>query len=58
MRTFETNPAFAEEFKRKIYLIIISFGVIQADDYDATVAIARESPPGHPIENREFTGYA
>ena len=27
--------------------IIASFGVIQADDYDAAVAIARACPPGH-----------
>ena len=38
--------------------IIVSFGVIQADDYDAAVAIARECPPGHTIEIREFAGYA
>src|SRR5262245_395457 len=38
--------------------IIVSFGVIQADDYDAAVAIARERPPGHSIEIREFAGYA
>ena len=38
--------------------IIVSFGVIQADDYDAAVAIARECPPGHTIEIRELAGYA
>ena len=38
--------------------IIVSFGVIQAADYDAAVAIARECPPGHTIEIREFAGYA
>jgi hypothetical protein len=38
--------------------VIVSFGVIQADDYDAAVAIARECPPGHTIEIREFAGYA
>ena len=38
--------------------IIVSFGVIQADDYDAALAIARECPPGHTIEIREFAGYA
>ena len=38
--------------------IIVSFGVIQADDYDAAVAIARACPPGHTIEIREFAGYA
>ena len=38
--------------------IIVSFGIVQADDYDAAVAIARECPPGHTIEIREFAGYA
>jgi hypothetical protein len=38
--------------------IIVSFGVIQADNYDAAVAIARECPPGHTIEIREYSGYA
>jgi len=38
--------------------IIVSFGVIQADDYDAALAIARACPPGHTIEIREFAGYA
>ena len=38
--------------------IIVSFAVIQADDYDAAVAIARECPPGHTIEIREMAGYA
>ena len=38
--------------------IIVSFGIIQADDYDAAVAIARECPPGHTIEIREFAGDA
>ena len=38
--------------------IIVSFAVIQADNYDAAVAIARECPPGHTIEIREFAGYA
>lgn len=38
--------------------IVVSFAVIQADDYDAAVAIARECPPGHTIEIREFAGYA
>jgi hypothetical protein len=38
--------------------IIVSFGLIQADDYDAAVAIARECPPGHTIEIRELAGYA
>jgi hypothetical protein len=38
--------------------IIVSFAIIQAVDYDAAVAIARECPPGHTIEIREFAGYA
>ena len=38
--------------------IIVSFAVIQADNYDAAVAIARECPPGHAIEIRELAGYA
>ena len=38
--------------------IVVSFGIIQADNYDAAVAIARECPPGHTIEIREFAGYA
>ena len=38
--------------------IVVSFGLIQADDYDAAVAIARECPPGHTIEIRELAGYA
>ena len=38
--------------------IIVSFGIIQADDYDAAVAIARECPPGHTMEIRELAGYA
>ena len=38
--------------------IVISFGIVQADDYDAAVAIARECPPGHTIEIREMAGYA
>ena len=37
--------------------IIASFAIIQADDYDAAVAIARECPPGHTIEIRELAGY-
>jgi hypothetical protein len=37
---------------------IASFAVIQADDYDAAVAIARECPGDMPIEIREFAGYA
>ena len=38
--------------------IIVSFGIIQADDYNAALAIARACPPGHTIEIREFAGYA
>jgi len=38
--------------------IIASFTIIQADDYDAALAIARACPPGHTIEIREFAGYA
>ena len=38
--------------------IIASFGVIQADNYDAALAIARACPPGHTIEIRQLAGYA
>ena len=38
--------------------IIVSFSIIQADNYDAAVAIARACPPGHTIEIRELAGYA
>ena len=38
--------------------IIVSFTIIQADDYDAALAIARACPPGHTIEIRELAGYA
>ena len=43
--------------------IIASFGVIQADNYDAAVAIVRECPAaaagsGWSIEIREMFGYA
>ncbi len=38
--------------------MIISFAIIQADDYDAAVAIALECPGGLAIEIREFAGYA
>src|SRR5271166_6033040 len=37
--------------------IVVSFGIIQADNYDAALAIARECPPGHTIEIRELAGY-
>ena len=38
--------------------IIVSFGLIQADNYDAAVAIARERPRDNVIEIRELAGYA
>src|SRR5580658_3668579 len=38
--------------------IIVSFAIIQAENYDAALAIARACPPGHTIEIREFAGYA
>jgi hypothetical protein len=38
--------------------IIISFGIVQADNYDGALAIARECPPGHTIEIRQLAGYA
>jgi hypothetical protein len=38
--------------------IVVSFGLIEADNYDAAVAIARECPPGHTIEIRQLAGYA
>jgi hypothetical protein len=38
--------------------IIASFSVIQADDYDAALAIARECPGCMAIEIREMAGYA
>jgi len=39
--------------------LIASFSIIQADDYDAAVAIARECPGDcHRIEIREMGGYA
>ena len=37
--------------------IIVSFGIVQADDYDAALAIARSCPPDHTIEIRELAGY-
>jgi hypothetical protein len=36
--------------------VIASFSIIQADNYDAAVAIVRECPPGHVIEIREMYG--
>ena len=38
--------------------MVVSFVLIQAENYDAALAIARECPPGHTIEIREFAGYA
>ena len=38
--------------------IIVSFAVIQADNYDAAVAIARECPGDNLIEIRQLAGYA
>jgi hypothetical protein len=38
--------------------IIVSFGIMEAENYDAALAIARECPPGHTIEVRQFAGYA
>jgi len=38
--------------------IIASFTIIQADDYDAALAIARACPGDHVIEIREMAGYA
>jgi hypothetical protein len=38
--------------------IVVSFGIMEADNYDAALAIARECPPGHTIEIRQFAGYA
>jgi hypothetical protein len=38
--------------------IIVSFAIIEADDYDGAMAIARECPPGHTIEIRQMAGYA
>ena len=36
--------------------VIISNSVIQAENYDTALAIARECPPGRTIEIREFAG--
>ena len=39
--------------------VIASFSIIQADNYDAAVAIAQECPGDcHVIEIREMAGYA
>jgi hypothetical protein len=36
--------------------VVASFAFVQADNYDAAVAIARECPPGHTIG--QLAGYA
>jgi hypothetical protein len=38
--------------------VIASFSIIQADNYDAAVAIARECPGDNAIEIRQMGGYA
>jgi hypothetical protein len=38
--------------------IVVSFGLVEADNYDAAVTIAKECPPGHTIEIRQLAGYA
>lgn len=38
--------------------VIISFTLLQADDLDAALAIARECPGGLCFEVRELAGYA
>lgn len=38
--------------------VIASFSIIQAANYDAAVAIARECPGDFTIEVREMAGYA
>lgn len=38
--------------------IVVSFTLIQAEDYDAALAIAQACPPGRTIEVRELAGYA
>jgi hypothetical protein len=37
---------------------VVSFGIMEADNYDAAMAIAKECPPGHVIEVRQLAGYA
>ncbi len=37
---------------------VASFSLIQADNYDAALAIARECPGDNVIEIRELAGYA
>ena len=38
--------------------VIASFSIIQADNYEAAVAIARECPGDNVIEIRQMAGYA
>ncbi len=38
--------------------VIASFSIIQADNYDAAVAIAKECPGDNNIEIRQLGGYA
>jgi hypothetical protein len=38
--------------------VIASFSIIQADNYEAAVAIARECPGDNVIEIRQMGGYA
>jgi hypothetical protein len=42
--------------------IIVSFTIVQADDYEGALAIARECPAiingSHSVEIREFAGYS
>jgi hypothetical protein len=38
--------------------LIASFTIIQADNYNAALAIVRECPPGHVMEIREMMGFA
>ena len=38
--------------------VIASFSIIQADNHDAALAIARECPGDFAIEVREMAGYA
>ena len=38
--------------------IVVSFGIIEAANYEAALEIARACPPGHTIEIRQFAGYA
>ena len=37
---------------------VVQAALMQADNYDAALAIARECPPGHTIEIRQLAGYA